>query len=181
MSKVKRLRMYLGGQFIGVVRESDYDRLEAENKALREALHHIRKTCEQSRTETRRLRWIAQRAQWAIDGRPYDDSAFDLPKDATGSNEKLKRELEALRSRVVVLPNRRDPFKFGHMDPDQLLADGFNSCLDELARLNGKTVSAGLLYRIAETLDDVCHGSALEKELRALLDEGREVGDAAGH
>lgn len=47
----------------------------------------------------------------------------------------------------------------------------------ELARLNGKAVSEELLHRIADTLDDVCHGSALEKELRALLGEGKEVGD----
>lgn len=70
---------------------------EAESDKLRDALQHIVKTCQRSRTSTRRLRWLEQRAQWALDGRPYDDQAFDLPKDATGSQEKLRLEVRSLR------------------------------------------------------------------------------------
>lgn len=65
---------------------------------LREALSHIIRTCQGSRTRTRRLRWIEQRAQFALEGKPYSDDAFDLPKDATGSNEKLRAKVKDLHS-----------------------------------------------------------------------------------
>lgn len=64
---------------------------------LRIALDHIRKTATQSRTQSRRLRWIEQRAIWALEGRPYDNSQFDLPKDSATSA--VKAELKATRLR----------------------------------------------------------------------------------
>lgn len=64
---------------------------------LLDALQHIVKTCQRSRTSTRRLRWIGKRAQWALEGKPYDDSAFDLPKDAGETQEKLSLEVKQLR------------------------------------------------------------------------------------
>lgn len=86
-------------------------------------------------------------------------------------------EVAALRARVVVADPVQSFDKFFAESGQSKYRDtawwnfeaGFN-----LARLNGKAVSEELLYRIADTLDDVCHGSALEKELRALLGEGKE-------
>ncbi len=75
-----------------------------ELELLRSALSHIIKTCGQSRTETRRLRWIAQRAQWALDGKPYDISAFDLPKYSATAKERLEREVKVLREYARGLP-----------------------------------------------------------------------------
>lgn len=84
----------------GMEQEGGADELIYMIGELRAALEHIIKTVAQSRTETRRLRWIAQRAQWALDGKEYDDSAFDLPKDSTSSNEKLKAASQQLQQRL---------------------------------------------------------------------------------
>lgn len=77
---------------------------EAGRDALRDALRHIACTCRASRTSTRRLRWIEQRAEWALAGRAYDDQAFDLPKDATHSTEKLAAKIRRLRE-IVTTPH----------------------------------------------------------------------------
>ncbi|MBG6882060.1 hypothetical protein I5J06_00550 [Pseudomonas aeruginosa] len=53
---------------------------------------------------------------------------------------KAMEELAALRARVVVVPDAaNDRRKSAHY------CRGWNACLNELARLNGKTVSEGLL------------------------------------
>lgn len=62
------------------------------------ALSHIAKTAAQSRTSTRRLRWIEQRAQWALAGKVYDNSAFDLPKNNEQSAEKLMLKCARLKA-----------------------------------------------------------------------------------
>ncbi|HBO3722090.1 TPA: hypothetical protein L4T28_003149, partial [Pseudomonas aeruginosa] len=63
---------------------------------------------------------------------------------------------------------------------------GWNACLDELARLNGKTVSEGLLRRLSDLFpadmgDDgsgragwLPHVRETVAELRTLLGEGKE-------
>lgn len=61
---------------------------------MRSALDHIARTARKSRTSTRRLRWIEQRAELAIAGEPYSNDSFDLPKDAgPETQERLKLEL----------------------------------------------------------------------------------------
>ncbi len=55
----------------------------------------------------------------------------------------LREEVAALRARVVV-PDRRDPLNSTGDDENPRYA-GFNECLDELARLNGLTVSESAL------------------------------------
>ncbi len=68
---------------------------------LASALDHIAKTAERSRSQTRRLRWIAMRANFALEGREYRDIDVDLPKDAGPETpEKLGRKLaHAARTR----------------------------------------------------------------------------------
>lgn len=73
----------------------------------RDALEHIEVTCQRSRTSTRRLRWIEQRARYALDGKAYSDTAFDLPKDATSSAEKLKIRVAELEHQLEQLRHER--------------------------------------------------------------------------
>lgn len=66
---------------------------------------------------------------------------------------KAMEELAALRARVVVVPER----DARRMDTEY--PEGWNDCLDELARLNGKTVSEGLLRKWLELME---HGDYRE-------------------
>ena len=68
---------------------------------LRSALDHIAKTCRQSRSQTRRLRWIEQRAEFALAGKAYDNEAFDLPKTLGSTPEKLSLENKRLREQLA--------------------------------------------------------------------------------
>ncbi|WP_201267807.1 hypothetical protein [Pseudomonas aeruginosa] len=65
---------------------------------------------------------------------------------------KAMEELAALRARVVVVPERKPlPDQAKHLNSPAYFAmamdkaESWNACLDELARLNGKTVSASAL------------------------------------
>lgn len=87
----------------------------------------------------------------------------------------LREEVAALRARVVVVPDAaNDRRKSAHY------CRGWNACLDELARLSGKTVSEGLLRRIAAPVNnqdelDAVHEARIE--LRALLNQDKENGN----
>ncbi|EPB7049535.1 hypothetical protein ACRRPB_000313 [Pseudomonas aeruginosa] len=65
-------------------------------------------------------------------------------------------ELAALRARVVVVPERK---LLNAGVPGLNRNSGWNDCLDELARLNGKTVSEGLLRKWLELME---HGDYRE-------------------
>lgn len=66
---------------------------------LRDALSHIEKTANQSRTMTRRLRWIAKRAELALAGRPYVASEHELPPNVDSEHFKLLRQKARLKER----------------------------------------------------------------------------------
>ncbi len=89
--------------------------------------------------------------------------------------ECAEKEVATLRARAVVVPER----DARRMDTEY--PEGWNDCLDELARLNGKTVSEGLLRRVCAEPPATCCmddemtwrrdlDSALT-ELRAMLSE----------
>ncbi|HCE6055932.1 TPA: hypothetical protein NHL12_001142 [Pseudomonas aeruginosa] len=92
-------------------------------------------------------------------------------------------ELAEPRARVVVVPERRPAPKGTWSDMGDAYNEGVNNTLDELARLNGLTVSEGLLRRIsnlfpADMGDDGSgragwfpHVRETVAELRALLSE----------
>ncbi|EPG8834214.1 hypothetical protein L4690_002828 [Pseudomonas aeruginosa] len=103
-------------------------------------------------------------------------------------------ELAALRARVVVAPDRLTNGESISRMLREIGCDGdvsyhhareiWNACLDELARLNGMTVSEGLLRRVCAEQPATCcmddemswrrdRDSALI-ELRALLGEEKE-------
>ncbi|HEP8326538.1 TPA: hypothetical protein VDT87_002036 [Pseudomonas aeruginosa] len=100
--------------------------------------------------------------------------------------EELRAELAELRARVVVVPEHKDDLPPIYED-ENLPAfhhyKGWNACLDELARLNGLTVSEGLLRLALEFIMATnCQGSiplGLIEELRALLNQDKENGDHA--
>ncbi|NPW74566.1 hypothetical protein [Pseudomonas aeruginosa] len=91
----------------------------------------------------------------------YDDLAEEA--------QALREEVAELRARVVVVPDAaNDRRKSAHY------CRGWNVCLDELARLNGLTVSEGLLRRLCEPLLSHADYVVARNELRALLGEEKE-------
>ncbi|KSW22637.1 MULTISPECIES: hypothetical protein [unclassified Pseudomonas] len=170
MSEVKRLNFTVS-QFDNVVpyasehgryvRYADYAKLEAEAQALRDQVKALQSDASSYQSG-------------------YDEGRRMGTKHRQSEVEQLTREVEALRARVVVVPDVT-----GYWDglyPAQLRAPhggpvGFYTIpmvrTDELARINGKVVSEGLLRRI--TADPV--GGAVYDaiaELRDLLGEGKE-------
>ncbi|HBO1458867.1 TPA: hypothetical protein SL550_000185 [Pseudomonas aeruginosa] len=91
----------------------------------------------------------------------------------------LREEVAALRARVVVVPEplnegdaRRECGEYG-----VAMQRGYNACLRELARLNGKAVSEGLLRRLCEPLLSHADYVVARNELRALFNEDKENGN----
>ncbi|HCF6730440.1 TPA: hypothetical protein NII60_000272 [Pseudomonas aeruginosa] len=84
----------------------------------------------------------------------------------------LREEVAALRARVAVVPDRLP--RSSDIAAIHQHSIGWNACLDELARINGMTVSEGLLRRIvtpALTSSDAQDRIGALEELRALLSE----------
>ncbi|HCE5819531.1 hypothetical protein [Pseudomonas aeruginosa] len=149
-----------------VVLASDYDALAAEAKALRE--------------EVAQQKFLTKVENDAL--KMMTDKANELKSEV----EQLEEELESLRARVVVVPERK---LLNAGVPGLNRNSGWNACLDELARLNGLTVSEGLLRRIVEeqpAVQDIgemfnwqyARDQAMA-ELRALLNQDKENGDHA--
>ncbi|ENQ7723540.1 TPA: hypothetical protein ACQRG4_002762 [Pseudomonas aeruginosa] len=93
--------------------------------------------------------------------------------------EELRAELAELRARVVVLPEplnevdaRRECGEYG-----AAMQRGYNACLRELARINGMTVSEGLVRRLCEPLLSHADYVVARNELRALFNEDKENGN----
>ncbi|EMW0997473.1 hypothetical protein AAEK85_000506 [Pseudomonas aeruginosa] len=91
----------------------------------------------------------------------------------------LREEVAALRARVVVVPEplnegdaRRECGEYG-----VAMQRGYNACLRELARINGLTVSEGLLRRLSEPLLSHADYVVARNELRALFNEDKENGN----
>ncbi|MEI0850001.1 hypothetical protein [Pseudomonas aeruginosa] len=86
--------------------------------------------------------------------------------------EELRAELAELRARVVAVPDAaNDRRKSAHY------CRVWNACLDELARINGMTVSEGLLRRLCEPLLSHADYVVARNELRALFNEDKENGN----
>ncbi|WP_132436419.1 hypothetical protein [Pseudomonas aeruginosa] len=186
MSEVKRyINCVIGMTGVEMVRATDYAKLDAEAQALRGEVARA----EQHRNDQADL-IVSLRTEVAALRMARDDFKLerDLARknfcDEQAANYQLKAhlntcldELAELRARVVVLPDAaNDRRKSAHY------CRGWNACLDELARLNGLTVSEGLLRRIvtpALTSSDAHDRIGALEELRALLSEDKENGDHA--
>ena len=70
--------------------------------------------------------------------------------------EELRAELAALRARVVVAPQRK---LLNAGVPGLNRNSGWNACIDELSRINGKTVSEGLLRGMAAFSQEIISGA----------------------
>ncbi|HGW5815181.1 TPA: hypothetical protein ACNIOI_000038 [Pseudomonas aeruginosa] len=119
------------GAVKGHVADADYAKLEAEAQALREEVAALR----MARDDFKLERDLARQNFCDEQAANYQLQAH--LKSCLG-------ELAELRARVVVVPERITPFpeNIDKLDPVRC---GWNACLDELARLNGLTVSEGLL------------------------------------
>ena len=78
----------------------------------------------------------------------------------------LREEVAALRARVVAVPKRIEHGvtlgrNGNYVTHKSLYAEGWNACLDELARLNGKAVSEGLLRGLSNFSSEIIR-AALE-------------------
>ncbi|ANA71837.1 hypothetical protein ACR3H8_13145 [Pseudomonas aeruginosa] len=157
MSKVQRFWCD-EARNIRCVREDDFDALEAEAQALREEVAALRMARDDFKLER--------------------DLARQNFCDEQAANYQLQAHLKAclgelseLRARVAVVPERK---LLNAGVPGLNRNSGWNACLDELARLNGMTVSEGLLRRIvtpALTSSDAQDRIGALEELRALLSE----------
>jgi len=97
----------------------------------RDALDHIMRTARASSSQTRRLRWIASRAEAALDGRPYVASEHDQPKLVTQaalqkSNLQLRLVNTRLRSALAQVAGGAT----GYLDRDTELAQIAQAALD---------------------------------------------------
>jgi hypothetical protein len=82
-------------------------------EALRSALEHIAASARNSRSSTRRIRWIERRAEMALAGEPYsNETCGDLPKSAGDTAEKARqmmlRERAAAAEALSVLQKQLD-------------------------------------------------------------------------
>lgn len=143
------------------VKASDYDALAAEAQALREEVAALR-----------------AKLAMAEDAAAKGDAARQQCGGMGMEIEELRAELAELRARVVVLPEHKDDLPPIYED-ENLPAfhhyKGWNACLDELARLNGLTVSASAL----DTLRRFATGEVRHQNNGLCPDEleGRETRD----
>ena len=81
---------------------------EVDPMVLAHALDHIAKTAAKSRTQTRRIRWIEQRAVFALEGRDYRDIDAELPGEAGDTAQRRKVERDMLRRATKALTEAAD-------------------------------------------------------------------------
>ncbi|WCU04766.1 hypothetical protein O0072_18115 [Pseudomonas aeruginosa] len=147
MSKVQRFWCD-EARNIRCVREDDFDALEAEAQALREEVASLR----MARDDFKLERDLARQNFCDEQAANYQLQAH--LKSCLG-------ELAELRARVVVVPGRLGTTtSLGLMDVMTRHHHlGWNACLDELARLNGMTVSEGLVQGMAKFAREIICGA----------------------
>lgn len=176
------------GAVKGHVADADYAKLEAEAQALREEVEKAQNAL----AFTEQWHGVRYERLWHWAHAELDEEQkrryFNIVANGTAEHsepptyaqqlcrmkhryECAEKEVAALRARVVVVPGR----KGGQSTIPGLHRNrGWNACLDELARINGMTVSEGLLRRIvtpALTSSDAQDRIGALEELRALLSE----------
>ena len=105
--------------------------LAANELILHDALDHIMRTARASSTQTRRLRWIASRAEAALLGRPFVVSEHDQPKMVSeavlqAKNHQLRLANARLRTALAQVAGGAT----GHSDRDTELAQLAQAALD---------------------------------------------------
>ncbi|ASC68617.1 hypothetical protein B9P52_31985 [Achromobacter denitrificans] len=105
--------------------------LPSTAEIYQDALDHIRRTARSSSTQTRRLRWIASRAEAALQGRPYVAAEHELPKMVSeavlqAKNHQLRLANARLRTALAQVAGGAT----GHLDRDFELAQIAQAALD---------------------------------------------------
>ncbi|WP_241784811.1 hypothetical protein [Pseudomonas aeruginosa] len=154
-------------QFGEFVLSQDYEALADEAQALRE--------------EVAQQKFLTKVENDAL--KMMTDKANELKSEV----EQLEEELESLRARVVVVPDASTVY--AALDARERLftsPENIQVALEAQSRLNGKTVSEGLLRRLSDLFpadmgDDgsgragwLPHVRETVAELRTLLGEGKE-------
>ncbi|EOW3644076.1 hypothetical protein ACOWZD_000942 [Pseudomonas aeruginosa] len=164
--------------------EEEHDaKLRAEAQALREEVAEYEALC------NRQAELLSQSIV-AIRGPEPELTRWgyaDLPLRV----KTIVEEVAALRARVVVVPERLTNGDSISRMLREIGCDGdvsyhhareiWNACLDELARINGLTVSEALLRRLCEPLLSHADYVVARNELRALLSEQDGGNDVSNH
>ncbi|WP_221768634.1 hypothetical protein [Pseudomonas aeruginosa] len=160
------------GEFVG---KGLYDALAAETQALREQVKALQSAANswqsgydegrrmgtkhrQSEVEQLSQEVSALRTKLAMaeDAAAKGDAARQRCGGMEMEIEELRAELAELRAMVVVVPER----KGGQSTIPGLHRNrGWNACLDELARINGMTVSEGLVQGMAKFAQEIICGA----------------------
>ncbi|HBO2190246.1 TPA: hypothetical protein L4G86_005371 [Pseudomonas aeruginosa] len=160
MSEVKRFDEYTCGVTEAedgeYVKHSDYAKLAAEAQALREEI----KKAQNALAFTEQWYGVRHERLWHWAHAELNEEQkrryFNIVANGTAEHsdpptfaqqlcrtkhryERAEKEVATLRARAVVVPER----DARRMDTEY--PEGWNDCLDELARINGKTVSASAL------------------------------------
>ncbi|EPS2279122.1 hypothetical protein ABZR32_18330 [Pseudomonas aeruginosa] len=133
------------GEFVG---KGLYDALAAEAQALREEVAEYEALC------NRQAELLSQSIV-AIRGPEPELTRWgyaDLPLRV----KTIVEEVAALRARVAVVPERK---LLNAVVPGLNRNSGWNACLDELARINGMTVSEGLVQGMAKFAREIICGA----------------------
>ncbi|MCV6390658.1 hypothetical protein [Pseudomonas aeruginosa] len=136
------------GAVKGHVADADYAKLEAEAQALREEVAEYEALC------NRQAELLSQSIV-AIRGPEPELTRWgyaDLPLRV----KTIVEEVAALRARVAVVPERK---LLNAVVPGLNRNSGWNACLDELARINGMTVSEGLVQGMAKFAREIICGA----------------------
>lgn len=110
---------------------------------LANALDHIARTADRSRSQSRRTRWIKARAESALAGNDYADAGVDLPKSmGPNTGEKMARRMAY------------------HIAIKHQLAEAIRSLLDDDDRDEAKRKARDSLAKYAESLTPEANGGA---------------------
>lgn len=105
--------------------------LPRTSDVLQDALDHIMRTARASSSQTRRLRWIASRAEAALQGRPFVASEHDQPKMVGEAVLHAKNhQLRLANARMRVALAQVAGGATGHRDRDSELAQIARAALD---------------------------------------------------
>ncbi|GLE83797.1 hypothetical protein VNPA120661_41160 [Pseudomonas aeruginosa] len=161
MSEVKRyINCVIGMTGVEMVRATDYAKLDAEAQALREEVAALR--AKLAMAEDAAAKGDAARQQCGGMEMEIEELRAEAKalRDERDSQQrvaiKAMEELAALRARVVVVPERK---LLNAVVPGLNRNSGWNACLDELARINGMTVSEGLVQGMAKFAREIICGA----------------------
>lgn len=126
---------------------------------------------------------IAAKLAMAEDAAAKGDAARQQCGGMEMEIEDLRAELATLRARVVVTPDASTVY--AALDARERLftsPENIQVALEAQSRLNGKTVSEGLLRQLLDSdgidgIFDAQQNYAAHQELRALLNQGKENGN----